>query len=196
MGCWLQIRCRIQPARCNAQPRIVLPPPGDCHRIKSGPGGVAGMTPAVWAYPLGRATQFLGGNDNGTRRFSDPRQRSAHDGARRPLGALPRGAPSGQPAAVLRRAAAAACAERRRQGQRRLDHGHGGAGSGDPGAQHAAGRDRVEPRIAPPQPGAASAFPAGAGARLRRGLDPDRDGHRGDRCRGHVRHARPADPVP
>ncbi len=27
-------------------------------------------------------------------------------------------------------------------------------------------------------------------------LDPDRDGHRGDRRRGHVRHARPADPVP
>ena len=133
---------------------------------------------------------------HGTRRFSDPRQRSPHDGARRPLGALARRALSAKPAAVFRRAARAAQQGRGRQGQRRLDHGHGGAGAGDPGAQHAAGRDGVEPRIAPPQPGPAPAFPGGAGARLRRGLDPDRDGYRGDRCRGHVRHARPADPVP
>ena len=155
------------------------------------------MMPAFCAKPpSGKATQLLGGNDNGTRRLSDPRQRSAHDGARRSLGALSRRAASGEPAAVLRRAAAAAGAERGGQGQRRHDHGHGGAGSGDPGARHAAGRDRVQPRAAPPQPRAASAFPGGAGARLRCGLDPDGDGHRGDRRRRHVRHARAADPVP
>ena len=57
-------------------------------------------------------------------------------------------------------------------------------------------RDRLEPRAAPPQPRPAPAFQCRAGARLRRGLDPDGDGYRGDRRRGDVRHARPADPVP
>ena len=109
---------------------------------------------------------------------------------------VPRRAVPGQPATLFRRAAAGADAEPGRQGQRRHDHGHGGAGSGDPGAQHAAGRDRVEPRIAPPQPGPAPAFQRRAGARLRCALDADGDGHRRDRRRGHVRHARPADPVP
>ena len=60
----------------------------------------------------------------------------------------------------------------------------------------AAGRHRVEPRAAAPQPRAAPAFQGRAGARLRCGLDPDGDGHRGHRRRRHVRHARAADPVP
>ena len=86
--------------------------------------------------------------------------------------------------------------KRRGQGQRRHHHGHGGAGAGDPGARQGAGRDRVQPRAAAPQPRAAPAFPGRAGARLRSGLDPDRDGHRGRRRRRDVRHARAADPVP
>ena len=101
-----------------------------------------------------------------------------------------------EPAAILRRPAGAAQGEQGRQGQHRLDHGHERAGAGDPGARHAAGRDRLEPRTAPPQPGAAPAFQRRPGQRLRCALDPDRDGYRGHRRRGDVRHPRPADPVP
>ncbi len=104
--------------------------------------------------------------------------------------------PYREPAAILRRPAGAAQGEHGRQGQHRLDHGHERAGAGDPGARHAAGRDRLQPRIAPPQPRAAPAFQRRPGARLRRALDPDGDGYRGDRRRGDVRYARPPDPVP
>ena len=82
------------------------------------------------------------------------------------------------------------------QGQRRHDHGNGGAGPGDPGARQGAGRDRLQPRAEAPQPRAPPAFQCRAGARLRSGLDPDGDGYRGHRRRRDVRHARPADPVP
>jgi hypothetical protein len=56
-------------------------------------------------------------------------------------------------------------------------------------------RHRVEPRVAPPQPCPAPAFPGCAGARLRCDLDPGGNGYRGHRRRGHVWHARPPDPV-
>ena len=58
------------------------------------------------------------------------------------------------------------------KGNADIDHGHGGAGAGDPGARHAAGRDGVQPRAAAPQPRAAPAFPGRAGARLRSRLRP------------------------
>ena len=80
----------------------------------------------------------------------------------------------------------------RRQGQHRHDHGHGGAGPGDPGAQHAARGDRLQPRIAAPQPCPPPAFQCRPGARLRSRLDADRNGYGGHRCRRDVRHPRPA----
>ena len=109
---------------------------------------------------------------HGTRRLSDPRQRPPFDGAGRSLGALSRRALPREPAAVLRRAAATADREQGRQGQRRQHQGDGGAGAGDPCIREAARRDRIQPRVAAPQPRAPSAFQGRARARFRSRLRP------------------------
>ena len=53
------------------------------------------------------------------------------------------------------------------KGNADIDQGHGGAGARDPGVRQVAGRDRIEPRAAAPQPRAPPAFQRRALARLR-----------------------------
>ena len=103
---------------------------------------------------------------------------------------------SGEPAAVFRRAAAAAGRKRGRQGQRRHDHGDGGAGAGDPGARMQQGATASSRELRRRSRARHPHFNVARARGFDRGLDPDGDGHRGDRRRRHVRHARAADPVP
>ncbi len=112
------------------------------------------------------------------------------------MGSLSRRATPSESAALLWRAATTAGSKFGRQGQRRHHHGDGSAGAGDPGARQRTGRDRLQPRAQTPQPCSPPAFQRGTGAGFRSCLDLDRDGHRRDRRRRDVRHARPADPVP